>query len=369
MQSIVCPRCQERFDVADDLAQAPCVRCGQVVAIAETHVTAAPTVSQAFQSFAEKPATDAANAAIELPERYASWEEFRSMSPKIQHHMLKLATQPLPDLRAIKRLPLPPETPTEIDGWAQPLGSLKIGGESWFSNQLASVILIGIGLMFMLMGALPLIMEDQAPQRRDRRNPSMTVVALVYGGFGNVFIGLSIWLAFFRRPRLRLTLWIFEEGLFLRRGGESTVVRWADLQDYEVSRETGRPLFWLTLRDEAPIVLSVGHCPEVIPLMEYMEIRMAGAQLLPRLKAIWHGQRERFGVLTLDHDGIAGPGFFAPWSQVSRVMSDAKSLYVDWSARTSWTAVRYRDVSFPYLVMAIAHILIDEHSRLGPVEA
>jgi hypothetical protein len=93
MSHVVCPQCHERFDMPDDLVQAQCERCGQAFGLAETHVTAAsiPAASQAIQPFVEKPAGASGNAAIELPEHYASWEEFRALSPTIQTELLKLA--------------------------------------------------------------------------------------------------------------------------------------------------------------------------------------------------------------------------------------------------------------------------------------
>ena len=66
----------------------------------------------------------------------------------------------------------------------------------------------------------------------------------------------------------------------------------------------------------------------------------------------------------LDHNGIRGRSFFAPWTEVRRVISDARVLFLDWSARSEWLEVRYADVSFPYVVMAIAHVMIEEHQRL-----
>ena len=88
---------------------------------------------------------------------------------------------------------------------------------------------------------------------------------------------------------------------------------------------------------------------------------------LQRLKAIWLGQSERFGIVTLDRFGLRAGNFFAPWPEVRRVVSDAQHIFVDWSGRADWVPIRYRDVSFPYLVMAIAHVLIEDHGRFPKV--
>src|SRR5437879_5039845 len=107
MRTVLCPHCNAEVPVPDDLAQAHCVRCGQALAL-ETNITAqAPLGSSAIQPepYEERSPGDAQP--IELPERYASWEEFRSMSPAVQREMMRLAARALPDLRGIKPLPIP----------------------------------------------------------------------------------------------------------------------------------------------------------------------------------------------------------------------------------------------------------------------
>lgn len=168
------------------------------------------------------------------------------------------------------------------------------------------------------------------------------------------------------RSVLAVTLWIFEEGLLMERGAELSAVPYEQVVDFQANRETGRPMFWLTLKDDVQIVLSVGNTPEIMPVMEYIEIRMAAAQLLPRLRSIWHGKAEEFGVLVLNRGGIEGPGFFAPWPEVRRVVDDGTTVFIDSADAPKWLDVHYRRVSFPSLVMAISHVLIEEHSRLAP---
>ncbi len=363
MANVICPRCHERLEVPDDAARARCRYCDHVFALADTRMTADPPApSQAIQLDLERSPSSLGNIAFDLPEHYANWEEFRSSSPAIQRELLNLATKPLPDLRRISTLPLPEETPAEIDGWSKPLGTLSVPGETWLSNRAAGGMMIGIGLLIVAMSFVVFFLppELMEPGRRDPPRPVQAVVIMVVGV---ICTGLGVRFTFFRQPKLSLALWIFEEGLFMRRGGQSTVARFEEVVGYEVSNHTGRPLFWLTIDEEAPIVLSVGHCPEVVPLMEYIEIRMAAAQLLPRLKAIWDGERAQFGVVALDKTGFHGPKFFAPWAEVRKVVPDERSLFVD-CGRREWVALRYRDVAFPHLVMAIAHVLIDEHSRI-----
>jgi hypothetical protein len=361
----VCPDCNETVP----RQAVRCPHCGRALATADTHLTAkAPTpISEAIQPEAATDRT-AANAERDPARGYASWDEFRLTSPAVQRELMTLVTEALPDLRRIKVLPLPEDAPAEVDGWSKPLGTLKIPGTSLFSRYVGVAILGGIGALalFGSIGILIFFVAEVLMAGPNNERPSDalgTLLTLVSYSVIGAFCLCCAWWLHKRPPALGLTLWFFEEGLFLRRGGQSTLARFHEVKAFETSYETGRPLFWITLEDETPIVLSVGHCPEVIPLMEYIEIRMASAQLLPRLKRIWEGERERFGVVSLDRTHFHGPEFDLRWEQVRRVVDDVKHLLVGLKGRRERLEVRYRDVAFPHLVMAIAHILIDEHQR------
>jgi hypothetical protein len=105
-----------------------------------------------------------------------------------------------------------------------------------------------------------------------------------------------------------------------------------------------------------------------MPLAEYMQINITSAQLLPKLGRIYDGERVNFGVIVLDRAGLTSPQFFASWSEIVRVMIDDRSVFVDCRNRPSWHPIRYRDVSFAPLLLAIAHVMIEEEKRLGPVD-
>ena len=360
MRNVVCPHCNGSIAVPEELARAYCPLCGREVTAGETHVTAAPLSSQAFraESEAERGVANRERDLDQPPDQYSTWDEFRLTSPSIQRELMTLATQVMPDLRMIKRLPLPAEPPAEIDGWSKPLGTLAVAGDSWVLTSLARGILIGMPLFWLASGAVAIM-----------RKSLDSVGEFACFAWTGAAVAFFCWRVTVRPKNFSLSLWIFEEGLFMRRGGESTVARFEEIRDYRTTLETGQPHFWLTFKDESPVVLSIADCVELLPLMEYIEVRMAASQLLPRLKSIWLGQNETFGVISLNRAGLTGPGFFAPWSEVRRVMSDPRNFLVDWNKRPDWIDIRYRDVSFPHLVMAISHVMIDDHSRLAPVEA
>jgi hypothetical protein len=104
-----------------------------------------------------------------------------------------------------------------------------------------------------------------------------------------------------------------------------------------------------------------------MPLVEYISIKSASAQLLPKLRRILDDDRVKFGAVTLERAGLSSPGFSSRWCDIQRVVIDQDSVFIDCSNRPEWHAIPYRDVSFPPLLLAIAHVMIAEHGRL-PVE-
>jgi hypothetical protein len=347
MPSVVCPQCQAACDAPTDLVQAHCVRCGQVVT---------PT-SQAFQPFVDKPVSAAMNAAIKLPERYASWEEFRSLSPAIQREMMNLATRAMPDMRRMTREALPTDVPKAVDDLGRPLGSVSIPGDG--VNKAGTLLICGSGLLLSTVGLATFLVSVSIHRRES--------IALFICGILVALYGASM--RFSKTNQVTATLWVFEQGLFLRQFGRSMAARWDEVRDFEKSAATGRPLFWLTLANDMTVAVSVGHSPQVVALMEFVEIRLAGSQLLRRLQNIWEGRRERFGSVILDRNGIQGPHFFAPWPAVRRVIFDTKNLFVDWTGVENWSPIRFADVSFPYLVMTISQVMIEEHKRFSKIDA
>lgn len=363
MRTVVCPRCSETIAMPEELTAGFCPRCAQALGASETHLASGPPPAlQAFQ--AEMPIDDrkpsSGDVAIELPERYANWEEFRALSPAIQREMLKLAMTPLPDLRMTELDTLPENVPSHLDAWGKPLGTLNIPGETPLETHVATASFVAIGLIFFISSiVINFVLNQPEP---DGQPAWLTV--LLFAGIGGPYTLFLVWFTYLRRPSLRLTMWIFEEGLLLRRSGQLTNVRFEGVKGFKASSESGRPVFCLDLEGESTIELSIGHCLEVMPLMGYVEIRMAAAQLLPRLQTIFNGEREEFGAVQLDKEGIHARGIVAPWSEVRRVVSDDEHLFIDWTRRPEWVPIRYRDVSFPHLVMAISHVMIDEHPRL-----
>jgi len=108
---------------------------------------------------------------------------------------------------------------------------------------------------------------------------------------------------------------------------------------------------------------------EIMPMAEYMEVKMASAQLLPKLRRIVAGERVRFGAVVLDARGFASPGFAAAWSDIVRVMADRKQLFVDRRGQPEWHEIAYRQVAFPRVVLALSAVLIEEAKRLPPADA
>ncbi len=365
MRNVTCPHCNETVPVPDGLAQAHCVRCGQTLT-PETNITAAPPASaRAIQAeaYVERPANDAAP---ELPERYANWEEFRSLSPAVQRELMRMATRALPDLRGIEAPRLPVDAPDEVRTWGRPLGGFDVSGgvNLW---QLFGYVALAVGALMLFGGALLILRKMiAAPRELGLRHDAGEMLVIVF--FGVFAIVMGVYCAFFRGARGAAILWIFEDGAFLLRAGQKTTTRWENFLDFEFVTDARRPAYWLTLDRGVSVKVDLNGSPECMPLMEYIEIRLSAAQFLDRLKSIVKGNREPFGIVALDPKGFEGPRFFAPWPEVRRVIADSQQLFVDWSREREWVGIPYEYVSFPHLVLAIAAVMIDEHQRLASID-
>ncbi len=359
MRTVICPHCNEPVSVPDDLARAFCVRCGKVIAMMETHVTseAPPPVTQAIQPQVEAEWTPRYSqlAPEQRTEPYADWDDFRANAPTVQRELMELATRPLPDLHDAVRRPLPADSPDAVEQFGEPLATIHVPGEGWVSLAVGWFFFLGPLAAFLACG----IMSFMAPPRGD------DIAAMVFMGlfYGGPFMMLGTWLVFFRGKRRPITLWIFENGLLRKRGGRFHACAWEAVDDFQVNQETGRPYFVVTVQGKTTET-SPALDPSVGPLMDYVEIKLSTAKFLPTLRRLFDGESVKFGEVMLDRAGLTAPRFYAQWSDIDRVDADLKYFFVGQRHRQDWYQVRYRDVSFPLLLLAVAHVMIAEEKRL-----
>jgi hypothetical protein len=359
--NVLCSHCSENVHVPDDLAQAHCVRCGNALVL-ETGFTAhAPTM--AAEPYLER---EPSNAPIELPEHYADFDEFRSLSPAIHRELLHMASRALPDLRGVTPLPVPEEAPDDVTRWGRPLGTLDVAPSSSQHWVILGWMLVCIGLLVASGSALVIRSAlnpppGKAARRLDKDGGPSYIVLLV---LSVAAVGGGTFCLMGPAKRLPTMLWLFEEGVLLQHHSGLNVFRWDEILDFEIVSRRGGPVYWLRFTEAITVRVPVGCQLEMMPLMEYLEIRLSSSQFLSRLRKIFHGDRELFGILRLDRHGIDAARFSAPWSEIRRVITDAHKLYVDWSQRRDWVPFPYDGVSFPYLVVALASVLIDEHKRI-----
>lgn len=360
MATVLCSHCSENVNVPDDLTQAHCVRCGNTLAIATGFTAHAPAIH------AEPYQEREVNVAVVLPEQYADWDEFRALSPAIHRELMHMASRALPDLRGLTPLPVPEQAPDEVTHWGRPLGTLDVArnsGQHWVVlgwMLIAVSLLVGSGSALVMRQAM-----DPPPgkmaKRLDRDGGPSYIVLLVLSVFG---VGGGVFSLMGPAKRLPTMLWLFEDGLLLQHGAGHDVFRWDEILDFEIVTRRGSPVYWLRFTDSLSVSIPVGSDYAILPLLEYLEIRLCSSQFLGRLKRIFNGKRETFGILTLDALRIEGQRFSAPWSEVRRVITDANKLFVDWSQRRDWVPFPYQAVSFPYLVVALSSVLIDEYKRI-----
>jgi hypothetical protein len=344
------------MEAPDGQAQTCCADCGLAMSFAETHVTAAAERDR------WTPVQSGAGGAV-LPETYASWEEFRELSPALQEELTKLAVRALPDMRDAELQTLPANLPPKVDEFGLPLATLVISGEKQALNFGIAALAAVIGGIFLLVGGFELSGHRLQPLMRDAVS-AYSILML----FGMVGVGFAVWHAFFRHPNLSITLWIFENGLFLRRGNDVEACGWDDVKDFRDADNTGPPTYTIITRGDCRLVLSAAQSPTIMPLAEYLKIKIASAQFLPKLQRIFNGDPVKFGALWLDTTGIKGP-VAAPWSEIVRVVADDASLYVDCRGLDTWQQIPLRNISLPILLLAIAHIMIEEAKRLPAVDA
>ncbi len=355
VRSVVCTNCNESVAVPDDVATAHCVRCGQAL-------TDDP-LAHAIQPAPQSEYQPAEVTKPDQPLGYSTWDDFRANSPAVQRELLALLSRPMPDVRSLEPLPVPEDAPRELDTWGRPIGTFALAADNrvlWWS---IGALLIAVGLLLHIGAGLTIAANRQAPRQHVVREDFDTKVVLVLL-FGFVCIAVGAYSAFFRGVGAPTVVWIFEEGVFLHHQNQARLVRWEDIYDFETIAEAGRLVYRLTVEEGMAVNISVMHSPEVMPLVEYVEIRLCAAQFLHRLRAIWEGGREVFGIVTIDRQGLMTPRFFAAWPEVRRVVSDATHVFVDWSQRPEWVPLRREHVSLPSLLIAVSSVLVDEHARL-----
>jgi hypothetical protein len=299
---------------------------------------------------------------------YASWDDFRSTSPALQYALLDLATKVLPDLRGMKPKDIPEDAPDTDDELGCPIASMTLADESP-SRGTFKIRRVIFGC---LLGAAILLIAFL--ERHAMRTAAITV------GISVCALGIGFWSASRYGPFKSVgwhgdlghafqsaTLWLFEDGILWQQGAEFGRWRWEDIEEFDASRDHGQPRYRVVPRRDSAMELSLECSPAIMALAEYMEVKIASAQLLPKLRRIVEGERVRFGVVVLDAQGFASPGYTAPWSDVVRVVVDDTNVFVDRRDQPEWHPIPYHDVSCPLLVLALAHILIEDAGRLPPI--
>jgi hypothetical protein len=299
--------------------------------------------------------------------RYESWDDFRSNSPAVESQRIALATQVLPDLRGMSLEPIPDGAPPTDSDLGSPLASVTLAADGRPSGTLNIHQLLYGGVLAVAMLVLAFL------EQQSYRKTSLAVLI----GLCGLLVG--VWCASWRgplkgiarranpaRPFQSMHLWLFENGLFWQHGSEYARCAWEEIEEFRVGGTRRQPHYRVKPRRELEMVLTLSDSPAIMPLAEYVEIKIASAQLLPTLRRIVAGEEVSFGAVSIDRRRFVSPGFAAPWSDVARVMADRSTVFVDCRGRPNWQQIRYRDVSCPLLTLAVAHILIEDGPRLPP---
>jgi hypothetical protein len=359
MKEVICPHCSGTVLVPAELAKAHCIHCGQALDL-EYHVTAEalPAPPHAIQSSGQ----DAAPGATQ---NYANWDEFRSNSPSVQRQLFELATRPLPDLRGAVCQDLPDTVPAPTDDLGEPLASLSVAGEShWLGPGVGGVLFAAALVIAVSCLVMPLLGQAFGPRRGGNGVPILSPGFVIPGIASVAAVAIGIWIIFLRVPRLSFTLWLFENGLLLKQGRQLLASTFEDVNGFWVDTETGCPYYEIKLGD-IRVEIPAAQEPSMMPLMEYVEIKISAEKFLPLLRRVFENERAVFGAVILDRDGMKTSRSFLPWREIERVVTDTKTIFVHQYHRQDWHPIALRKVSFPHLFVAIAHVMIDEDKNLS----
>jgi hypothetical protein len=349
-------------EVPDHLERAHCVRCGQLLPLrlspeADAQVTAAPPIG--LQHAIQPESGDRPTAAASLPAGWESWEEFRAGAPSVQRELADLATRALPDLRTADWLPIPHRGAERAAGLGRPIATVEAPGENAAFAIVAGWSLIFAGIAAILFFGIPLLRFPRPLTWQKDLG-----VFLFGASFAGAGIYFGAWYAHFRRISLPVTLWLYDLGMLWERGQELGTCLWEDVNNFQIRWTDARPLIRLMVRDDFQVVLSPGDSPALMPLAEFIETKATAAQLLPRLRRIFSGEAVRFGKVVLRRDAWNSPGLSASWARLVRVVADQKLVLVELKNQERWYELPLAEVSFPLLLVAIAHVMIEEHERL-----
>jgi hypothetical protein len=165
-------------------------------------------------------------------------------------------------------------------------------------------------------------------------------------------------------PTYYVTVWIFENGLLLKRGNDLEACAWEDLRDFRTDRDTGRLTCMIVTHENCRLVFNCDQTPAVMPVVDYLKIKITSAHLVPKLRRIFVGDRVRLGKIALDRAGLTTPRIAAKWTDIQRVVNDNTHILIEIRGQTAWHSLRFADVAFPHLLLAHTHVMLAERERL-----
>jgi hypothetical protein len=202
------------------------------------------------------------------------------------------------------------------------------------------------------------------------RNPrdAEDLVGYLLGASALMIIGVSY--NFLRRRNPDVTYWFFENGVLMERAERLHVRRWDEVEAFQVNLKKGRANYWMiTVWQDVCVFIKADDAPAAPAIMRWVEAKLTSARFLPTLRRIHHGVRVPFGAMELDRTGCWGPGFSLLWLDIDAVVAGETSMIIEQRDQEAAEQIRYRDVSFPSLMIAIANVLIEEDKLAEPGRA
>ncbi len=280
-------------------------------------------------------------------------QEKMLLVPEIEGMLNALADVKAPILVDLPCRRLPAKLPDTVDDWDPPYASYRYDMEIWFTRWFYR----GLGIVMLLIGAMMLIggvlVWFIPPRNNNQREDPLFVLAMMLL-FGGGFFAGGLWFFWWRAPAGTRTIWIFKEGIVVRKAGVLEVHPWFHVG--EIRCTLGPASAFATIRIFSETYTIGGRSESHRELIEFIEHR-ASAEHLPRqLRQLSDGRALNFGACYLHRKAFDFIRARHHWIAVEKVEASDQEFVVTFANRGPIRLPHDR-VLFPSLCLTLARAL------------
>lgn len=189
-------------------------------------------------------------------------------------------------------------------------------------------------------------------------------------GVGLLALGGGLWSLYAQRREQDLTVRVYQEGLAYRRNGQTTSMRWDEIDDMGVvviyNQQLRSAFYTYTLKDSSGqkirLNLTRGKFENAEQLAQTIQQEVTRRQLAQAIADYRQGTPVQFGPLTVTQEGIKHGRKTLPWAQVAEVAIGRRGYFVVRSARqsTNWARVDMTKMSNVFTFIALVNWIIEQ---------